>query len=176
MDASEFAQRVAEHIDHHHPRLGARLMKLRWAGLRTVEHGRWWWAATMGSGAVAAAVARGVRLRERVGLAVVATTATAAAIWRWDAARWRRTHVVLRTDLPPDLLDTAVDSLREDGLEVERWDGPRAVDGAVRGLVCRSRDLRRVHARVEELERHGSQAVSGVSPPAPSSRSTSPPS
>lgn len=170
---AEVGQTVAEYIDHNHPKLGARLMKLRWAGLRTVEHGRWWWAATIGGGVLGAGTVRTLRSRAavaaRLGAAAElaaglgAGAATSVAIWRWDAARWRRRHVRIRSELPTELLDELVADLAGHGFEVQRWDGRGLVDGARRGLVCRLRDLRGVHARIDEFERSRARGTQGSS-------------
>jgi len=155
-----FAQRVASYIDKNHPKLGSRLLKLRWGGLRTIEPSTGLGAALVGVGTgaglgVRRAAGRRAGGRARVPLALAAPGGALAAwlaVWRWDAARWRRRHVVLMLDLTPDSVDALVERLRSDGLHVERWSGPRSIEGEVFGISCRARDLRRVNAALDMLD------------------------
>ncbi|CAN5607324.1 hypothetical protein BH10ACT3_BH10ACT3_14530 [soil metagenome] len=160
METDPLDQRIAAYIDRHHPRLGARLMKLRWGGLRTIEPNPVLGAALVGAGTSAGVGVRHVLGRRRSGrsrvpLAVAAPGGAIAAwiaVWRWDAARWRRRHVSMVLDLTPDRVSALVERLRSDGLPVERWAGPRSVGGSVVGISCRARDLRRVNAAIDQLD------------------------
>ncbi|MDQ2677140.1 MAG: hypothetical protein M3Y51_00240 [Actinomycetota bacterium] len=159
MDARELMARFADHVDHHHPRLGSRLLRARYGGLRVTEPNRTLAAGVLigglGVGALSrrliASLTRG-RLRVQLWLVGILGPLLAwSALWRWDSMRWRRRHVVLVLDLPSQQLDRVVDELGERGLQVERWDGPRGVGGASTGLSCRLGDLRRVNAGLDEL-------------------------
>ena len=164
MGTAEWGTALADYIDHHHPKLGSRLMQLRFGGLRTVEL-----QPVLVGPVLSAGVGAGLGVRRVVGRRgdgrswvpmVPAASLGAAlawiAVWRWDAARWRRSHVMVVVDLPEERLDRLVARLAEDGLDVERWDRPRQADGPNRGLSCRLRDLRRVNAAIDD-------EVSGVS-------------
>ena len=154
---SERAQDLADYIDHHHPRLGSRLMSLRFGGLRSTEPRRGLVAAVLGVGAggglgAASLVRRASDGRVRAPWPLSACSGAVLswlALWRWDSRRWHRSHVVVLVDLPDERLDELVDDLRGEGLDVRRWDGPRRADGAARGLACRLRDLRRVNAQID---------------------------
>jgi hypothetical protein len=168
VDRSELGQRIAAHIDAHHPRLGSRLMKLRWGGLRTVQPGRTTWAGIGALGLGLGASARRVlgrrgdgRHRVPVLPAVLAGVLSAwAGAWRVDSARWRRSHVTLVLDLPNDVLEDLLERLSLEGLHVERHDEPRGAGGPSTGLTCRLRDLRRVNAALDALDaRAGQRAV-----------------
>ena len=161
MDVREQLARLAAHVDRHHPRLGSRILRARFGGLRVLEPNR-----TLASVVVAAGVASGVGTAEvlrrvssgrvRAPRATVALAGPAvmwAALWRWDAVRWRRRHVVLVLDLPSATLDRVVAELVGDGLHVERWDGPRRPGGAASGLSCRLADLRLVNSRLDASTR-----------------------
>ncbi len=162
MNPSELSQGLVSYIDSHHPRLGSKLMKLRWGGLRTIEPDR-----LLGLSVVTVALGTATTVRHlagrrpdrrpRVGYAPVLPVATALTwigVWRWDAARWRRTHVMVVVDLTSDRLDDLVDELVAQGLDVQRWDGPRRADGARHGISCRLRELRRVNAAIDAAGRH----------------------
>ena len=82
--------------------------------------------------------------------ALVVTAGLWLGLWRWDAARWRRSHVMVVVDTTSEGLDTLVASLRAEGLDVERWDRSAAADGPRRGVSCRLRDLRRVNSLIDE--------------------------
>lgn len=135
-------------------------MKLRWGGLRTIEPSPVLGAALVGAGTGAGvgvrhALGRGRSGRSRVPLSLAAPVGAAAAwvaIWRWDAARWRRRHVAMVLDLTPDRVSALVERLRSDGLRVERWNGPRAVGGSAFGISCRAQDLRQVNAAIDVLD------------------------
>ena len=155
IDPKEQLARVVAHIDRHHPRLGARLMRARYGGLRVVEPSRPLAAAVFAGG-----VAAGVAVRRLVGgltggevrpvsPVVVGPLVAWTALWRWDSVRWRRRHVVLVLDLPPARLDELVAELAASGLAVERWDGRKNAGGASTGISCRLRDLRRVNAELD---------------------------
>lgn len=154
------AQRLAAYIDSHHPRLGSSLMKLRWGGLRTIEPSPVLGAALVGAGTSAGVGVRQLLGRRRGGrpwlpLAVAAPGGAVAAwlaVWRWDAARWRRHNVALMLDLTPDAVDALVERLDGEGIRVERWSAPRSADGEVFGISCRARDLRRVNAALDRLD------------------------
>src|SRR5690606_34953566 len=73
------------------------------------------------------------------------------ALWRWDAARWRRRHVALVLDLTPGAAAELVEHLATLGLVVEPWTGPRSAGGTAQGISCRARDLRRVNSALDEL-------------------------
>ena len=158
MDARELLARFADHVDHHHPRLGSRLLRARYGGLRVTEPSRTLtFGVLLGGVGVGALAGRLVewwsagRLRLRLFLVGIAGPVLAwSALWRWDAVRWRRRHVVLVLDLPTQELDRVVEELAGRGLPVERWDGPRRVGGASSGLSCRLGDLRRVNACLDE--------------------------
>lgn len=159
-DGDPLSQRVAAYIDTHHPRLGSSLMKLRWGGLRTIEPNPVFGAALVGAGTSAGVGVRRLLGRRRGGrawlpLAVAAPGGAVAAwvaVWRWDAARWRRRNVAMMLDLTPDRVTDLVDRLAAQGLRVERWSAPRAVGGAAFGISCRARDLRRVNAALDLLD------------------------
>ncbi|MEX0767987.1 MAG: hypothetical protein WD029_05910 [Microthrixaceae bacterium] len=151
--------RIVEYIDHHHPKLGSLLLKLRWGGVRTFEPN-----AVVGAAVLSAGTSAGVGLRHvlgrgrngrlRVPLALAAPGGTVAvwiAVWRWDAARWRRRHVSMVLDLTPDRLTQLVENLRSQGFPVERWVGERSIGGTRFGISCRARDLRRVNAAIGHL-------------------------
>jgi hypothetical protein len=154
------SQRIAAYIDTHHPKLGSRLLKLRWGGLRTIEPSTGLGAALVGVGTGAGLGVRrlaGRRTcgRARVPLALAAPGGALAAwmaVWRWDAARWRRRNVALMLDLTPDRVDELVERLHAEGLAVERWTGPRTIEGEVFGISCRARDLRRVNAAIDAVD------------------------
>ncbi len=164
MDARELMARFAAHVDHHHPRLGSRLLRARYGGLRVTEPNRTLAAGVLlggvGAGALlrrlVASLSRG-RLRVRMWLVGILGPLIAwSALWRWDAVRWRRRHVVLVLDLPTPQLERVVEQLAERGLRVERWDGPRRSGGPATGVSCRLGDLRRVNAALDELAVVGS--------------------
>ncbi len=159
MDARELMARFADHLDHHHPRLGSRLLRARYGGLRVTEPNRTLTAGVLLGGVGVGAVVRRLvaslssgRLRIRLWLVGILGPLVAwSALWRWDAVRWRRRHVVLVLDLPTQELDRVIGELNDRGLRVERWDGPRRVGGASTGLSCRLGDLRRVNAELDGL-------------------------
>jgi len=135
-------------------------MKLRWGGLRTIEPSPVLGAALVSAGTGAGVGVRHVLGRSRSGRSRVPLVLAApggavaawVAVWRWDAARWRRRHVAMVLDLTPDRVSALVDRLRSDGLRVERWTAPRAVGGSVFGISCRAQDLRRVNAAIDVLD------------------------
>ncbi len=151
-------QALADYIDHHHPKLGSRLMQLRFGGLRTVELRAALAVPVLCVGAGAGVGARQLAGHREDGRARVPLLPAGwvgavlawLALWRWDAARWRRSHVMVVVDLPEARLDALVARLADDGLDVERWDRARQADGPVRGLACRLRDLRRVNAALDD--------------------------
>jgi hypothetical protein len=154
---ADLGQALVDHIDHHHPKLGSRLMKLRWGGLRTIEP-QPVLAPAIATGIGAGLTARLVTGRRPDGrpwvpllpATLLATLGVWIGVWRWDAARWRRSHVMVVVELPDERLDALIARLAEVGLEVQRWDRPRRADGPVHGLSCRLRDLRRVNAAVDD--------------------------
>lgn len=156
------AQNLADHIDHHHPKLGSALMKLRFGGLRTVEPSPAVVGVVLGFGAGTGLGARqwlGARTRAVAGVprSLAAVTGAAVAwlgLWRWDADRWRRSHVMIVVDLPDERLEALVGRLGEAGLDVQRWDRLPRADGPRHGVACRLRDLRRVNAEID-LEMSG---------------------
>lgn len=158
-DGDPLSQRVAAYIDANHPRLGSSLMKLRWGGLRTIEPNPVLGAALVGAGTSAGVGVRRLLGRRRGGrawlpLAIAAPGGAVAAwvaVWRWDAARWRRRNVAMMLDLTPDRVADLVERLAEDGLRVERWSAPRSIGGSAFGISCRARDLRRVNAAIDQL-------------------------
>jgi hypothetical protein len=170
VDRSEIGARIAAHIDENHPRLGSKLMKLRWGGFRTVQPDRGVWAGmgALGLGVgVASRTALGRRRDGRHRLPFGASLAAGIAsvwvgAWRLDSVRWHRSHVTLVLDLPHDVLEDLLDRLNDSGLHVERHDEPRGVDGSSSGLTCRLRDLRRVNAAIDQLDAiAGQRATSG---------------
>ena len=170
VDRKELGAKVAAHIDRNHPRLGGFLMGLRWGGLRTIEPDRTVWAAIVaagtGLGLAARAGIRRWRERGRVPLVASALAGTASvwlALWRIDSVRWRRSHVELVLDLPPDLLDRLIDDLRAQGLEVGRHQQRRSVPGTSFGLRCRLGDLRRVNSAIDALE-HAARGAGQAAP------------
>jgi hypothetical protein len=161
---AEWGTALVDYIDHHHPKLGSRLMQLRFGGLRTLEL-----QPSLVGPVLSAGAGAGLGLRQVVGrrgdgrsrvpalpAASIGAVLAWIAVWRWDAARWRRSHVMVVVDLPDDRLDRLVAHLVGDGVDVERWDRPRQADGPNRGLACRLRDLRRVNAAIDD-------EISGVS-------------
>jgi hypothetical protein len=156
---SELGQDLADYIDHHHPKLGSRLMQLRFGGLRTIEPTPGVIAATVASGAGLGLAVRRMLGRHPGGggrLPLLPTGATGAvlswlALWRWDATRWHRTRVMVVVDLPDERLDAMVVELRDRGLDVQRWDRARRADGPQHGLTCRLRELRQVNAAIDEM-------------------------
>jgi hypothetical protein len=170
VDRSEIGQRIAAHIDANHPRLGSRLMKLRWGGLRTVQPDRTTWAGigAVGFGVGAAShrlLGRRSDGRHRVPAlaALLAGVLSAwAGAWRVDSARWHRSHLTLVLDLPNDVLEELLERLSMEGLHVERHDGPRGAGGASNGLTCRLRDLRRVNAALDELDARAGRRVAAA--------------
>jgi hypothetical protein len=169
------SQRIAAHIDEHHPRLGSRLMKLRWAGLRTIEPDRTVWTGVSAFGLGIGLGARTLAGRDRSGrhrvplvpAALLGGLGAWIGTWRWDSARWRRSHVTLVLDLPTEVLDSLVERLGEAGVRIERWDGSRRVDGPSTGVSCRLRDLRRVNAEIDALDVESSRRVEGADPTGP---------
>lgn len=170
VDRSELGQRIAAHIDANHPRLGSRLMKLRWGGLRTVQPDRTTWA---GLGAIGVGLGAGVRRllgrrsdgRHRLPVVLAAMAGVLSAwvgAWRVDSARWRRSHVTLVLDLPNDVLEDLLERLSLEGLHVERHDEPRGAGGPSTGLTCRLRDLRRVNAALDALDARAGQRVAAA--------------
>jgi hypothetical protein len=159
VNRSDLRADIAAYIDHHHPRFGSALMKMRWGGLRTIQPARTTWAAMGlfgGSLGIASRAALGRRPdgRHRIPLSaslVLGPTGVWAAVWRFDNARWRRTHLTLVLDLPGDVLDDLIAVLAADGVVVERRYGPRSVDGRSTGISCRLRDLRRVNTALDAL-------------------------
>lgn len=159
MGAKERLQALVEHVDTRHPRLLSRAMKLRWGGLRTLEPNRPLVASVLGLAAATTAVS--VRVagrrsdgRRRVrwtGALPVSSIGLWMALWRWDAARWRRSHVMVVVDLPSDQLDDLVSELCDAGVVVQRWDRARRADGPRHGVSCRLRDLRRVNAAIDTM-------------------------
>ena len=170
VDRSDLGARIAAHIDANHPRLGSRLMKLRWGGLRTVQPDRTTWAGIGALGVGVGAASRRLlgrrsdgRHRVPVLPAVLAGFLSAwAGAWRVDSARWRRSHVTLVLDLPNDVLEDLLDRLSSEGLHVERHDSPRGADGSSTGLSCRLRDLRRVNAALDALDASAGQRVAAA--------------
>jgi hypothetical protein len=156
---SSFSDHVVEYIDHHHPRLGSFLLKLRFGGLRTIEPTPVLGAAVLSAGTSAGlglsrALGRGRNGRFRVPLSLAAPGGTLAlwvAVWRWDAARWRRRHVSMVLDLTPERLTDLVEKLRSEGFSVDRWVGQRSAGGARFGISCRARDLRKVNAAIGQI-------------------------
>jgi hypothetical protein len=159
---------VVEYIDRHHPRLGSFLLKLRFGGLRTIEPTPVLGAAVLSAGTGAGlglsrALGRGRSGRSRVPLALAAPGGTLAlwvAVWRWDAARWRRRHVSMVLDLTPERLTDLVEKLRSEGFSVDRWVGQRSAGGARFGISCRARDLRKVNAAIGQI---GHEALTSAS-------------
>jgi hypothetical protein len=168
VDARNSLADLVAAVDERAPGLIRFLAGLRWGGLRTVRPGRGAWVAVAASGTVAglgarAAVERTVaRLggadapprgrRRRVPAAVVAVAGQVVVwltLWRWDTFRWRRTRVALVVDLPAPGLVRLVEDLRFSGLDVQRWERRDRAGGPVRGVVCRSRDLRTVNRAVD---------------------------
>jgi len=154
------ADRIVEYIDHHHPRLGSFLLKLRWGGVRTFEPTPVLGAAVLGAGTSAGvglsrALGRGRNGRLRVPFALAAPGGTLAlwiAVWRWDAARWRRRHISMVLDLTPERLSELVEKLRSQGFSVDRWVGGRSAGGSRFGITCRARDLRKVNAAIGQID------------------------
>jgi hypothetical protein len=152
-------QALVEHVDTRHPRLLSRTMKLRWGGLRTLEPNRPLLASVAGMSAAVTAVVTRVGGRRPDGrrrvrwpaLLPVSSMGLWMALWRWDAARWRRSHVMVVVDLPSGQLDDLVAELRDVGVAVQRWDRPRRADGPRHGVSCRLRDLRRVNAAIDTM-------------------------
>ncbi|CAB4731398.1 MAG: hypothetical protein F2694_01725 [Actinobacteria bacterium] len=167
---SSVSDRIVGHIDRHHPRLGSFLLKLRWGGVRTFEPTPVLGAAVLGAGTSAGlglscALGRWQNGRFRVPLALAAPGGTVAlwiAVWRWDAARWRRRHISMVLDLTPERLSDLVEKLRNQGLSVERWVGERSAGGSKFGISCRARDLRKVNAAIGQI-----YTESFVRPPRP---------
>ncbi len=170
---SSFSDRVVEYIDHHHPRLGSFLLKLRFGGLRTIEPTTVLGAAVVSAGTGAGlglsrALGRGRNGRLRVPLSLAAPGGTLAlwvAVWRWDAARWRRRHVSMVLDLTPERLTDLVEKLRSEGFSVDRWVGQRSAGGARFGISCRARDLRKVNAAISQLGQEAFAAAAAAAPP-----------
>jgi hypothetical protein len=151
-----WGQALADYIDHHHPKLGSRLMQLRWGGLRTIEPQPLVVGPVLATGAglgLGTPAGRSTQQRATLGAAgpCVAVGASLAwvGLWRWDTARWRRSHVMVVVGLPDDRLDELVAGLVDQGLDVQRWDRPRRADGPNHGVSCRLRDLRRVNAAID---------------------------
>jgi hypothetical protein len=168
VDARNALADLVAAVDERAPGLIRFLAGLRWGGLRTVRPGRSAWLAVAASGTVAGlgarvAVERTVaRLggtatapsgpRRRVPAAVAAVVGQVVVwltLWRWDTFRWRRTRVALVVDLPAPGLVRLVEELRRSGLDVQRWERRDLAGGPVRGVVCRSRDLRAVNRAVD---------------------------
>jgi hypothetical protein len=168
VDARNALADLVAAADERAPGLIRFLAGLRWGGLRTVRPGRSAWVAVAASGTVAglgarAAVERTVarlgsmdtpatRARRRVPAAVAAVAGQVVVwltLWRWDTFRWRRTRVALVVDLPAPGLVLLVEELRGSGLDVQRWERRDRTGGPVRGVVCRSRDLRTVNRAVD---------------------------
>jgi len=153
------SDRIVEYIDQNHPRLGSFLLKLRWGGVRTFEPTAVLGAAVLSAGTGAGvglrhALGRGRNGRLRVPLALAAPGGTVAvwiAVWRWDAARWRRRHVSMVLDLTPERLTHLVENLRLEGFSVERWVGERSAGGSRFGISCCARDLRKVNAAIGQI-------------------------
>lgn len=159
MDARELMARFAAHVDHRHPRLGSKMLRARYGGLRVAEPSRSLTVGVLLGGVGAGALVRRAlssltsgRVRPRMSLVGALGPLVAwSALWRWDSVRWHRRHVVLVLDLPAPVLDQLISDLAERGLDVERWEGPRRVGGVSTGLSCRLGDLRRVNAAIDEL-------------------------
>ena len=157
MGTAAWGQALADYIDHHHPKLGSRLMQLRWGGLRTIEPQPLVVGPVLATGAGLGLGARrlvGRRSNGRRWVPLVPASAVGASLawvglWRWDTARWRRSHVMVVVDLPADRLDELVAGLVDQGLDVQRWDRPRRADGPNHGVSCRLRDLRRVNTAID---------------------------
>lgn len=160
VDLKELGARLAAHIDRNHPRLGSALLGLRWGGLRTIEPDRTVWGLIVASG-----VGLGLAAREGVGRlaggrtrvpavpsAVAGALSVWLVLWRIDSLRWRRSHVTLVLELPPDALDRLIEHLRGEGVPVERHQTRRVAGRSSWGLTCRLRDLRRVNAAIDALE------------------------
>lgn len=164
------SDQIVEYIDHHHPRLGSFLLKLRFGGLRTIEPTTVLGAAVVSAGTGAGlglsrALGRGRNGRLRVPLSLAAPGGTLAlwvAVWRWDAARWRRRHVSMVLDLTPERLTDLVEKLRSEGFSVNRWVGQRSAGGARFGISCRARDLRKVNAAISQI---GQEAFAAAAAP-----------
>jgi hypothetical protein len=159
MVVKERLQALVEHVDTRHPRVLSRAMKLRWGGLRTLEPNRPLVAAVLGLSAVVTGVAvhlggrrgDGRRRVRWTGAMALSSVGLWTALWRWDAARWRRSHVMVVVDLPSDQLDDLVAELCDTGAPVQRWDRARRADGPRHGVSCRLRDLRRVNAAIDTM-------------------------
>lgn len=157
MEPRERLVRLADHIDHHHPKMGARILRARYGGLRATEPSPPLAAAVVAGGVGAGLVTRQLlgRLSEgrvRVLSPVFLGPVVAwAALWRWDSVRWRRRHVVLVLDLPAARLEQVVEDLAEHGLTVEPWEGRRGAGGPATGISCRLRDLRRINAHLDQF-------------------------
>jgi hypothetical protein len=167
VDLRRAGQAVASHIDEHHPRLGSRLMQLRWGGLRTLEPGPGVFGAVATAGLASGVALHRVAGRRGDGRARIPAPRAAGAgvaaawlaLWRWDAARWRRTHVRVALECTSDELERLVDTLGADGVQVQRWDRSRSAGGRRHGVSCRLRDLRRVNAAIDDL--HGRAPAPG---------------
>jgi hypothetical protein len=164
VDARNTAADLVATIDRRAPGIIRFLAGTRWGGLRTVEPDPIGWVAVAAAGTAGGIAARRllgrVAGRPRPSVPVAAATGGALAwfcLWRWDTARWRRTHVSIVVELPDDLADRLVEDLRDRGLEVSRWEAGHRAGTRAAGLTCRSRDLRAVNAAVDEVLRGGSE-------------------
>lgn len=157
MEVREQLVRLAAYIDHNHPKLGARLLRARYGGLRVTEPSRPLTAVVVAGGVGAGVATRQILERLTAGRVrpvspvVLGPLLAWTAVWRWDSVRWHRRHVVLVLDLPSGRLEEVIAELAARGLTVERWEGRRGAGGPSTGLSCRLRDLRRVNAALDQL-------------------------
>jgi hypothetical protein len=167
VDPRNAAADVVAAVDRRAPGLIRFLAGLRWGGLRTVQPDRAGWAAVMATGTAVGLSGRWlvgrVAGRPRPSVPVAAALGQGAVwlgVWRWDTERWRRGHVSLVVELPPDGQLRLLEDLQERGLEVERWESSDRGGGRTSGLTCRSRDLRSVNAAIDAVLRGGADGRS----------------
>ena len=156
VDARNTAADVVAAVDRRAPGLIRFLSGLRWAGLRTLQPERATWAALVAAGTGIGMTARwlvgrlGGRPRPSVPVAAALGQGVAwFALWRWDTARWRRNHVALVVELPPQEQLRLLGELRSRGLDVDRWEKADRAGGRTGGIICRSRDLRTVNGAID---------------------------
>lgn len=160
MATSSVTQRLIDHVERHHPKFGSAVMKLRWGGLRSLEPAPMLVAVVLAigsAGGIALRRAIGKRSDGRARIPLVGAIPVGASLawlslWRWDDARWRRSHITLVLDRPSKDIDSMVSALLEQGLVVQRWYGRSQLGATSGGLTCRLRDLRRVNAMVGGME------------------------